>query len=268
MLTKLMKYELKATARVMLPLYLAVVGLAALLKLLSLWSDSLDWNGALNPATLLLQLVTIGFFLAVIAAPIAALVLMIIRFKSNLLSDEGYVMFTLPVTPHHLVWSKLLTSAIWLVGAGLVDALGFFIVTAETGLLSRLAAIFRDLLADLTANGALAAVELVVLILVTCFCSCLAFYCPMSIGHSFARHKVLLSVVFFFVIYAIRQLAGIVLITAGIPFADNIMDTLSALPEAAVLHGALLGAILCMAVYGGILYAITIRMLHRRLNLE
>ena len=43
MLRKLMKYELMATARVMLPLYLAVAALAAALRLLAVWSDSVHF---------------------------------------------------------------------------------------------------------------------------------------------------------------------------------------------------------------------------------
>ena len=64
MLRKLMKYELKATARVMLPFFLAVVGLAAAVRLLALWSDhfSAPDSLAVDPVHLILQLVT-GLFL-------------------------------------------------------------------------------------------------------------------------------------------------------------------------------------------------------------
>lgn len=274
MLRKLMKYELKATARVMLPLYLAVVALAAAVRLLSVWSQGidLDVSAGMDPVQILLTLATIAFFLALFAVPIAALVLMIVRFKTNLLSDEGYVMFTLPVSVHKLVWSKLLTSSVWFVGAAAVDALGLFIVSMDRAafhdIWTGVSELFSDLTAYYAANGALVIVETILLILVACVCECLEFYCPMAIGHSFARHKVLLSVVFYFVVQAITQFAGIGIVTAGVPFLEDLNTLIMGLPSAVALHGGLWVGILICLIYGGILYAITVRMLHRRLNLE
>ena len=74
MLRKLMKYELKATGRVMLPLYLAVVALAAVLRGLAVWSQALHYDAVtgFDPVRVLLTLVTAAFFLALVAAPIAA----------------------------------------------------------------------------------------------------------------------------------------------------------------------------------------------------
>ena len=274
MLRKLMKYELRATARVMLPLYLAVAGLAAALRLLLLWSDHFSAPSTLliDPVTLLLRLVTVAFILAMVAVPVAALVLMIVRFKSNLLSDEGYVMFTLPTSPHKLVWSKLLTSAIWFIGAAAVDIAGVLILSADMDLFTRIWNGFQSLFSDLTAyyaaNGILVIVEVVILILLVCFSECLEFYCPMAIGHSFARHKILMSVVFYFVIQAVTQVAGVVLATAGVPLLDDLSTIVMGLPSAVMLHGGIWLGILIVAVYGGILYAITIRMLRRHLNLD
>lgn len=274
MLRKLMKYELMATARVMLPLYLAVAALAAAVRLLAVWSDSVHFESVLtvDPVNLLLVLVTVAFFVAMVAVPIAAVVLMVLRFKTNLLSDEGYVMFTLPVSPHKLVWSKLLTSAVWFIGAALVDTLAVLILAADQDLFQGIMDFFRSLFADLTAyyaaNGALVIAEIVILVLAACFCECLEFYCPMAIGHSFARHKVLLSVVFFFVIQAVTQAVWVCLVTAGVPFAEDLGTFLSSLSPAVTVHGTMWLSILFCLIYGGVLYAITIRMLHRHLNLE
>lgn len=38
---------------------------------------------------------------------------MVVRFRNNLMTDEGYLMFTLPVSVHQLLWSKLLVSMLW-----------------------------------------------------------------------------------------------------------------------------------------------------------
>ena len=274
MLRKLMKYELKATARVMLPFFLAVIGLAAAVRLLALWSDhfSAPDSLAVDPVLLVLRIATVVFFMAMVAVPVAALVLMIVRFKTNLLSDEGYVMFTLPVSAHQLVWSKLLTSAIWFIGATAADMLAVLVLSAHVDFFTSLWNGIRDLFSQLTAyyaaNGVLFLVEFVVLILLACFSECLEFYCPMAIGHSFARHKVLLSVVFYFVIQAATQAATVVLVTAGVPVWNGLSGSIQSLHPATFIHGSLLAAILAVLIYGGILYAITIRNLQRNLNLE
>ena len=274
MLSTLMKYERKATVRVMGPILLAVVLLAAVLRLLTIWSGMIDHSQLLSvdPVDLLLSIVTIVFFMAMAAAPIAALVLMIVRFKTNLLSDEGYVMFTLPVSAHQLVWSKLLTSALWFIAAAAVDVLGTLVIAGDQDLLNSVVSGFRDLFRDLTAyyaaNGILMIAEIVVLVLLFCLVTCLRFYCPMAIGHSFTRRKILLSVVFYFVIWAATQAAIVAFATLGIPYMEDLSTLLMGLPSAAALHGGLLLGILIVAVYGAILYAITIRMLHRHLNLD
>ena len=274
MLRKLMKYELKATGRIMLPFFLAVVGLAAAVRLLDLWSHSVGSRAdlVLDPVAMLTGLAGVAFALALVAAPVAALVLMIVRFKTNLLSDEGYVMFSLPVSTHKLVWSKLLTSAIWFIGAAAADVLAVTVLAADVRFFTNLWNGIRDLFTDLTAyyaaNGALILAEAAVLVLVLCFTTCLQFYCPMAIGHSFARHKVLLSVAFYFVIRLITQVVSVILISVGVPFMDDAAALFSGLPAAMTIHGGLWIAILAMAVYGAVLYCLTIRMLHRRLNLE
>lgn len=274
MLSALMKYERKATARVMVPILLAVVILAAVLRLLSVWSGMIDHSQLLSidPVELLLSVVTIVFFMAMAAAPIAALVLMIVRFKTNLLSDEGYVMFTLPVSAHQLVWSKLLTSVLWFIAAAALDALGVLVISGSPALLHNLVKGLQDLFSDLTAyyaaNGILMVAEIVVLVLLFCLVTCLRFYCPMAIGHSFARRKVLLSVVFYFIIWAATQAAIVAFATLGIPYMEDLSTLLMGLPTAAALHGGILLGILIVAVYGAILYAITVRMLRRHLNLD
>ena len=46
-------------------------------------------------------------------------------------------------------------------------------------------------------NGVAFLVECLLLFLVFCVVACLEFYTPLAIGHSFAQHKMLLSVAFF-----------------------------------------------------------------------
>lgn len=274
MLSKLLKHEFRATARVMLPVYLVILVLALGTRLTNVWSNAVTYEGLMgwDPVAVLMILLSVGFFVALIAVFVVTLVLMISRFKSNLLSDEGYVMFTLPVSAHQLVWSKLIVSAVWFLGAVAVDGLALLVVAANRDLFSGLFQSFQSMFSQITAyyaaNGLLALAELLVLVLLLCFVQCLRFYAPMAIGHSFARHKTLLSVAFFFVILVAAQFAATLLLTAGVPFLGEASTPLLDLSPAGLFHGTMWAMILVEAVYGAILYCLTIRMLHRHLNLE
>ena len=59
---------------------------------------------------------------------VITIVVTIQRFNKNLLKDEGYLMFTLPVSSKHLVLSKYLTSLIWTFLSFVVAFLSFTII--------------------------------------------------------------------------------------------------------------------------------------------
>jgi hypothetical protein len=98
MLGKLLRYEFKALLRVLPALYLAIQVLAVAAGLNSLLSGARAESGT-TPLE-----IALGFMF--IALLIVSLVIVIMRFRDNFLKDEGYLMFTLPVTQWQLVASK------------------------------------------------------------------------------------------------------------------------------------------------------------------
>lgn len=204
MLGKLLKHEFRATGRVMLPV-LGVLILIALLFNLSVRFYDASTTVLVN---VLFAFVVFAFVAGIIAAEIIALVLMINRFYKNLLGEEGYLMHTLPVSVHELVWSKIIVSFVWF----LVTNLVIILVIGCTALFlsgTNLAEIFRDfprwseIWDELSKLGLyprhfiLLGLEYLLLILLGGVAACLHFYAAMAIGHSFANHKGLLSVLFF-----------------------------------------------------------------------
>ena len=117
MLGKLLKYELKATSRVFIPLYIAIL-VVSIVNGLSLNLEILNIQGL---ATIVLMCLFISLFVITIVVAIQ-------RFNKNLLKDEGYLMFTLPVSSKHLVLSKYLTSLIWTFLSFVVAFLSFTII--------------------------------------------------------------------------------------------------------------------------------------------
>lgn len=117
MLGKLLKYELKATSRVFIPLYIAIL-VVSIVNGLSLNLEIFNIQGL---ATIILMCLFISLFVITIVVTIQ-------RFNKNLLKDEGYLMFTLPVSSKHLVLSKYLTSLIWTFLSFVVAFLSFTII--------------------------------------------------------------------------------------------------------------------------------------------
>ena len=117
MLGKLLKYELKATSRIFIPLYIAIL-IVSIVNGLSLNLEILNIQGL---ATIVLMCLFISLFVITIVVTIQ-------RFNKNLLKDEGYLMFTLPVSSKHLVLSKYLTSLIWTFLSFVVAFLSFTII--------------------------------------------------------------------------------------------------------------------------------------------
>lgn len=274
MLRKLLKHELRATARWMLPLYLIVLILSVGARFSTAWLDTAPdlppvLAGLLNAVSVV---VVMGFSLGLIAVFAAALILMIQRFRSNLLGDEGYVMFTLPVSAHQLVWSKLLVSTLWFAGAAVVDILAMLILVLNRAFFLDLQELFPALMqyfnSYYAAHGTLIVVEGLLLCVVLSFALCLIFYAPLAIGHSFDKHKMLLSVVFFVVIQIAIDLIGSALLQVFSAGLDHFGDFLTAQSPMAATHAALWVCILMTAVYAAVLYGIDHWMLSKRLNLE
>jgi hypothetical protein len=263
MLGKLMKYEFLATGRVMLPLFILLAALAVLTNLTTRLMQSTEQTvlNVIGVITLVL------FVFAIFAVAIMSLVLMIQRFFKNLLTDEGYLMFTLPTSVHNLVWSKLIVSAIWFIATALVIALSILIAAFDVSVMSEISRFFRQffhgIASEYALNGAAILVEMIVVVFLSCAATCLLFYSAMSLGYSFDGHKALLSVVFIIVFYVVIQLLNTLFL-----FAVNDFDANWRFSTMTTVHLFMGITILLELIYCAIFYVVTVLSLKKRLNLE
>lgn len=151
MLRKLLKHEFRATARIMLPLYLVLLVTAV--------GANITTQGLSNSSYQILRLLgallAMAFGIAIIGVCVMSLVVMVQRFYKNLLGDEGYVMLTLPVNLHQQVWSKLIVSAVWFAATFLAVVLAALMVSFNVGSLTAFFRGIGELLEQLTAYYAL-----------------------------------------------------------------------------------------------------------------
>lgn len=250
MLIKLIKYEFRATARVMLPLYLILMATAL--------GAELSTRGMGELGTLLV----LAFSLAILAVFIMSVVIMAQRFRQNLLGDEGYLMFTLPVSIHHHLWAKMIVSAVWFAASLLAVMLAAVIAASNQRELLEVFWEFgrMQLSPGEWANLYTFLLELVVLGFVSCFTLCLQFYASMAVGYSFSSHKTLWSVGAFLLLSAVSSV-----VTSVLDF-DIDFDEVGFL-AASPIHQLMWAIIAGCVVVGAVYYCITAYFLKNRLNL-
>lgn len=266
MLSKLLRHEFRATGRIMLPVYALLLvscgGCTLFGRLLGRYPESTVLSVVQTVFATLFGVTTFGMLLT--------LVLMVYRFYKNLMTDEGYLMFTLPVSRSQLIWSKLLVALVWSVLSTVLAALAWMAeisVVGRENVFSLIAQGLRSLRQHLSGNLTGCAAALVVLCLVSCLVSFLKFYAAISLGHSFSNHKVLLSVVFYIGFGIVTQTIGTIFASVGIQI-DISPDFWSSLPVTQVFSSLAWAAAGVSALLGAAYYVLTLLMLKKRLNLQ
>ncbi len=274
MLSKLLKQEFRATGRIMLPVFGALVILSVLGNFSILMMD----RGVTDSIVLkiLFGLLTAGFIIAIFGVMLVTLVLMVTRFYRNLLQDEGYLMHTLPVSVHGLVWSKMIVSLVWFVVSALVIALILFLTALfQAGhSLSDIQLYFpswAQIKAVLQGAGVLRGlISLGLLAIVVCllafFAGCLHFYAAMAMGHMFSKDKVLLSIVFFVALSIVLSLMVSVLGFRRMEALSTI-EVNTVLESIAFVRKVLLSGLVIELLQAIPLYLATVLSLRRGLNL-
>ena len=95
MLSRLMKYEMRSQSRLLLPLH-ALLLLASILGRFFITGKVYERV----PTVVFIILITLYLF-SLVGISTGTQLFISVRFYQSLFSDEGYLAFTLPVTPGH-----------------------------------------------------------------------------------------------------------------------------------------------------------------------
>ena len=254
MLGKLFKYDMKALARAFLPLYAALLIVSLVNKILI----ALGFNVA----------IFIGgsvFGMMVGGVCVASFILTLLRFRKSLLGNEGYLTFTLPVSPDKIILSKLFSAAVWFIASFIVVFLSIVIVSASgTDYLNFFGAIPQMFarLSEMGFSDVILSIDAIVITLLLMLTSIMFLYCCISLSMLVNRHRKAFSFGAFVVITIIGQIIGAIIIEALIRNAP--VST----PELANVHIIMGLVILGELVVFGIFYSVTRYMLTKKLNLE
>ncbi|GAA0714637.1 ABC transporter permease [Paraclostridium ghonii] len=188
MLGKLLKYELKSTAKFFVPMYFAILVITTL-------NSIFMRKNVFQEAQGIISMVIGALFIALTTLTIIVIVK---RFKKNLLGDEGYLMFTLPVSSGKLILSKYISALIWISLTAVVTMMAVIIYT--NGMDPVIEGFFRHYFKD--NQTFIMALTIIVLTLSAISTVVFIIYNSIAIAQLpiFTKHKTLVSIISFFVI--------------------------------------------------------------------
>ncbi len=258
MLGKLIKYEFKATGRIYLPMFIALLAVAAVNRVF--WQLDLSIPKIIGT--------TIAGIM-IVAICVIALIITLQRFYRNLLRSEGYLMFTLPVSTDGLIWSKLVVSSIWSVASFIIVMIAVSIMAA-TGvtfgeIFDAIGAFFKAI-SEGGFNAVLITIEAVILLIATILSGILLLYVCMALSLLVNKHRVGFSFLMYIIITTIGQI--IFFILAKSIDADQLFNTFKLMSDFGQIQSAFGLYFLSVAIPGAVFYFLTRYMLKNQLNLE
>ena len=257
MLGKLIKYEFNANSRTFLPMYIALILVAAVNRI------SRVNMGEANLAFGISIMVLVGLFMAL---GVVTLVVIIQRFNKNLLGDEGYLMFTLPVKVSELIFSKLIVSFFWNVISAFVSFITFMVLLGDEIPFKEIFTNFGELWREFTkvslAQLNMHPIQFILLMLITTILGYTAFIFQVYLSLStaqlpiFNKHRGIIAFVAFFVINVLLSIGAGVL---GMIVPNSLLNTL----EKVFGYMIITSLVVCLIEYVGMKY-----ILEKHLNLE
>lgn len=231
MLKKLIYHEFIATGRIFLPLYGAFLVMSILLRVYigvqQAWGFELpDWLAVIGAIPIILYVL---LFIAVIAATV---VVAILRFYKNLITEEGYLMFTLPVKVHQLVNSKLIVATVWSIISGLLCTLSVFILIVTSDIFKAVPYWWEIIYIQAAEQGLYLTgwllFELIVSMLVSIIGSFIMIYAAIAATNFSSNHKVLMGIGAYLLINIVLQtITSIVMISGGFLMNETLVSMLT-----------------------------------------
>lgn len=269
MVKKLFKHEFLAYARVMSIVYIILLTVATANRIIQVFETDT------TAYTIISVISGITYGISIFMAFFASFWMGIVRFHRNLFTAEGYLSFTLPVTPTQHILVKVVT------------AVCFSLITIIAALISGCIATAGELLAEIWKaliylikeafeehgiQTVLVGIGLAVLLLVGAFANTLLYNTFIAIGQLSKKNRILAAFGAYFVFYIISQ---VVVTVIGIGLSelafngvlDRIVMWIDRNPYTAT-HIGIWGGIMLTSLFGYIEFIVTKTIITKKLNLE
>lgn len=258
MLGKLLKYELKRSARKFFPFAIGYLIISLILSLLITTSIANYDRNFIFP----LIVVGLPYIVCTAAIFILGFVISLASFNKTLFTDEGYLMLTIPVKPYYHIITKLISSVIWSAAS-----LGFFAVS----LLILDPEEFTGYLGDFVDEAVESMVQDPLMVVLVCLYFLVLFanlqvffYFVISLANSF-RHKILAG---FAIVFGCNVISSIISSFVGNYSLWNLIFVVDTNFADIDYHLRTLFMIIYQLVYAVIFYFLTNYIITRNHNLQ
>ena len=260
MLGKVLKYDLKALCRYLIPLYAVLLGLGVMIRLLGFFDQ-------VSIITIICGLMVVALVMLSFLSFVLTGIFSVKYYLENLFKDEGYLTHTLPVKKGTLLLSKVFASLITLILTALVLVISLLIAFYHKGL-------FGDVIKGLgtTIYGMEFYKFLLFMIVycVICYISIiLMVYAAIAVGFSRNSNKLVSSVICGLVFYFVMEflylgLLGVIMVINP-AFLSNVDNNTLMMADLLSFFSIFM---VFTAILGGVYYYISYRYMNKKLNLE
>ncbi len=216
MLGKLMKYELKDTSRWLLPGYAALLVMAIINRIF------MAVNGQSTFLILSKGITMTLYGCGVVAVGVLTMVVVVYRFYKNLMTDQGYLMFTLPVPTWQHIMSKLLVGMLWMVASAVVIIISVMILAFTGNDFVEIGNILGELgsvIGELGFGSVMLMLEVFILMVLGLAANNLQFYFSITVGQLAHKNKGWMAVLAYVVINIVMQIIATI-IMAGVGLSN------------------------------------------------
>ncbi|MCM1175096.1 MAG: hypothetical protein NC341_08585 [Blautia sp.] len=266
MLGKLMKYEWKATWKLLVPLNLFIV----VMSILAYITVQLDFFDSYNDLVLMTGAVLLlAYVLSMFVILVVTVIYLIYRFYTSVYGDEGYLLHTLPVDKHHIIIAKAVVGASWIILNVILIYLSIlFLISTQGRFVETITSGFRFYAEMMNSYDKTGAFE-VIMTLAASFFAMLARILKVtacvSLGQLASNHKVLSSIGFYYAIYIVQRIFTL--------FYYMIAELINRASDYVYYNPSIWGSsweftLLSSLVYCVVFYFLTWYVMDRKLNLD
>ena len=260
MLGKVLKYDLKALCRYLIPLYAVLFGLGIMIRLLGFFDN--------------VSIIAIICGLMIVALVVLSCLSFVLNgifsvkyYLENLFKDEGYLTHTLPVKKGTLLFSKVLASLVTFSMTALVLIISLIVAFYQKGLFVDVVKVLNLSIYGMSVYEFL--LFMIVYGVIGYVATILMVYASIAIGYSRSSNKLVSSVVWGLIFYFVMEflylgLLGIIMIINP-TFISNLDNSVFMMKDLITFFSIFM---VFTALIGGVYYYISYRFMDKKLNLE
>lgn len=260
MFLKLFKYDFKSVITKIVFYYIILIAVAIFAKIIDTILANTQFASLSTLPSLLYNFI-------MLSGVMVALVLCMIRYYKNMLSDQGYLTHTLPVKRSQILLSKLLVTLVIeaITIAVMILSLLIYSIDAFPEILKSIGQLLRDMTLSVNNMQVAGIVILILLILVISqvFNVAQISLC-LTLGATHNRNKLLMAFVYYIAIYAVLQVLYVVIGIVGIIIFTNVFIEFTIGLIYLILSLIGVGQIILIVIS----YIVNLLVLNKKLNLE